>query len=75
MSDCLSNSIYMYIVVMLALYITKPSFLFYTTNENKCLFKTFGCGENKSIFSIQILSILLSIFVYILTFLILKLEK
>ncbi len=75
MSDCLTNSIFMYIVVMLALYITKPSFLFYTTNKKKCLFKTFGCGENKSIFSIHILSILLSILVYFFTFLILKLEK
>lgn len=75
MSDCLTNSIYMYIVVMLALYITKPSFLFYYNRENKCLFKSFGCGENKSILSIQILSILLSIFVYFLTYLILKLEK
>ena len=75
MSDCLTNSIYMYVVIMIALYVTKPSFLFYTTSNEKCLFKTFGCGKNKSILSIHILSILLSIVVYFLTFLILKLEK
>ena len=75
MSDCLSNSIYMYIAVMIALYVTKPSFLFYTTTNEKCLFKTFGCGQNKSILSIHVFSILLSIFIYFLTFLILKLEK
>ena len=38
-------------------------------------FKTFGCGENKSIFSIQIIAILLSILVYFFTYLTLKLEK
>ena len=75
MSECLNNSIFMYIVIMIALYVTKPSFLFYTNTENKCLFKTFGCGENKSIFSIQIIAILLSILVYFFTYLILKLEK
>ena len=63
----------MYIVVMVSLYISKPSFLFYN-EEEKCLFKSFGCGKNKSILSIHILSILLSIFIYFLTFIIIKIE-
>ena len=74
MSDCLSNSICMYVVVMFSLYVTKPSFLFYN-NKDKCLFKTFGCGRNKTVFSIHILSILLSIIIYFLTHLIIKLDK
>ena len=74
MSDCVTNSILMYIVIMIALYVTKPSFLFYH-KEKKCLFKSFGCGENKTIFSIHILSILLSIFTYFFTYLILKLDS
>ena len=73
MSECLSNSIYMYIVVMVSLYISKPSFLFYH-EEEKCLFKSFGCGKNKSVLSIHILSIILSIFIYFLTFIIIKIE-
>jgi hypothetical protein len=74
MNDCIMNSFYIYVSVMIAIYMTKPPFLFYHT-ENKCLFKKFGCGKNKSILSIHILSIFLSILTYFVTFLLLKLES
>ena len=66
MNECILNSFYVYIIVMVLIYLIKPSFLFYNEG-NKCLFKNFGCGKNKTIINIQILSIVLSIFTYFLT--------
>ncbi len=66
MNECILNSFYVYIIVMILIYFIKPSFLFYNEG-NKCLFKNFGCGKNKTIINIQILSIVLSIFTYFLT--------
>ena len=66
MNECIINAFYIYFAIMIAIYITKPHIFFYH-NENKCLFKTFGCGKNKTIINIQILSIVLSIFSYFLT--------
>ena len=66
MNECILNSFYVYIIVMVLIYLIKPSFLFYNEGD-KCLFKNFGCGKNKTIINIQILSIVLSIFSYFLT--------
>ena len=66
MNNCILNAFYMYIIFMILIYYIKPSFLFYNKG-NKCLFKNFGCGENKSIITIQILSIVLAIFTYFFT--------
>ena len=66
MNDCILNSFYVYLIVMVLIYLIKPEFLFYY-EEDKCLFKNFGCGENKSIINIQILSIVLSILIYFTT--------
>ena len=60
------NAFYMYIIFMVLIYYIKPSFLFYNEG-NKCLYKNFGCGKNKSIITIQILSIVLAIFTYFFT--------
>jgi len=56
----------MYVIVMTLIYLIKPQFLFYNEGD-KCLFKDFGCGENKTIISIQLLSIMLALFTYFLT--------
>ena len=74
MNECITNAFYIYLAVMIAIYITQPSFLFYH-KENKCLFKKFGCGENKTILSIHIISIFLSIITYFMTYFLLKLEN
>ncbi len=66
MNECILNSFYVYCIVMVLIYIIKPEFLFYNEGD-KCLFKNFGCGENKTILTIQILSIVLSILTYFLT--------
>ena len=74
MNECIINAFYIYFAIMIAIYITKPQIFFYH-NENKCLFKTFGCGKNKTILSIHIVSIILSIITYFMTFFLLKLEN
>lgn len=66
MNECILNAFYMYVIVMILIYFIKPSFLFYNDGD-KCLFRDFGCGENKTIISIQILSIVLALFTYFLT--------
>ncbi len=66
MNECILNSFYMYVIVMTLIYLIKPQFLFYNEGD-KCLFKDFGCGENKTIISIQLLSIMLALFTYFLT--------
>ena len=66
MNECILNAFYMYVIVMTLIYFIKPSFLFYNDGD-KCLFRDFGCGENKTIISIQILSIVLALFTYFLT--------
>lgn len=66
MNECVLNSFYMYLIVMILIYIIKPSFLFYNIGD-KCVFKNFGCGKNKTIINIQIFSIVLSILTYFLT--------
>ena len=66
MNECILNSFYVYLIVMILIYLIKPEFLFYY-EEDKCLFKNFGCGKNKSIMNIQILSIVLSILIYFTT--------
>jgi len=74
MNECIINAFYIYLAIMIAIYITKPETFFYH-NEKKCLFKTFGCGKNKTILSIHIVSIILSIITYFMTFFLLKLEN
>jgi len=74
MIECITNTFYIYVTVIIAIYITKPQFLFYT-NQKKCLFKKFGCGQNKTIFSIHIISIFLAIITYFITNFLLKLEN
>ena len=73
MNDCILNSFYVYLIIMILIYLIKPEFLFYN-KEKKCLFKSFGCGKNKTILNIQILSIVLSIFTYFLTRLLILLD-
>ena len=51
---------------MVLLFLIKPDFLIYE-DENKCMFKQFGCGKNKSVMNIHLLSIILSIVSYFLT--------
>jgi hypothetical protein len=66
MNDNIINSFYVYFIVMVLLFLIKPEFLIYE-DENKCMFKQFGCGKNKSIMNIHLLSIILSIISYFLT--------
>jgi len=73
MNDCILNSFYVYLIIMILIYLIKPEFLFYNDGK-KCLFKSFGCGKNKTILNIQILSIVLSIFTYFLTRLLILLD-
>ena len=63
MNENISNSFFIYLVFMVIIYLLKPEFLFYN-EDNKCIYKNFGCGNNKTILNIQIISILLSIFTY-----------
>jgi len=74
MNDCITNSFYVYFIITISIYICKPPFLFYNEN-NKCLFKKFGCGKNKTIISIHILCILISIITYFVTYFLIKLEN
>jgi hypothetical protein len=66
MNDNIINSFYVYFVIMVLLFLIKPDFLIYEDN-NKCMFRQFGCGKNKSIINIHLLSIILSIIIYFLT--------
>ncbi len=66
MNDNIINSFYVYFVIMVLLFLIKPEFLIYEDN-NKCMFRQFGCGKNKSIINIHLLSIILSIIIYFLT--------
>lgn len=63
MNENITNSFFIYLIIMIFLYLLKPEFLFYIDNE-KCFYKNFGCGNNKSIISIHSISIFLSIFIY-----------
>jgi hypothetical protein len=74
MNECITNAFYIYLAVIIAIYITQPPLLFYH-KEKKCLFKKFGCGKNKTIFSIHIVSVFLSIITYFMTHFLLKLEN
>lgn len=66
MNECILNAFYIYVIFMALIYCIKPNFLFYNEGE-KCLFKDFGCGKNKTIITIQILSIVLALSTYFLT--------
>jgi hypothetical protein len=66
MNDNIINSFYVYFIIMVLLFLIKPDFLIYE-DENKCMFKQFGCGKNKSVMNIHLLSIILSIISYFLT--------
>ena len=59
MNDNIINSFYVYFIII-------PEFLIYE-DKNKCMFKQFGCGKNKTIINIHLLSIILSIIIYFLT--------
>ena len=75
MNSSLLNSFYIYLIIMVSIYIIKPEFLFYQTQNDKCLFRKFGCGKNKTIFSIHIISIILAIIIYFITYFLSKLEN
>ncbi len=66
MNSYILNSFYTYLIVMIMIYIIKPNIFFYT-KDNKCYFKSYGCGKNKTIINIQIFSIILSILTYFLS--------
>ncbi len=66
MNSYILNSFYTYLIVMIMIYIIKPNIFFYT-QDNKCYFKSYGCGKNKTIINIQIFSIILSILTYFLS--------
>ena len=66
MNDNIINSFYVYFIIMVLLFLIKPDFLIYE-DKNKCMFKQFGCGKNKSVINIHLLSISLSIVTYFLT--------
>jgi len=63
MTDCLSNAFYLYLFSLILLNITKPDFLLYHKGK-KCIYKKFGCGRNKTLFSIHIISIILAVTFY-----------
>ncbi len=66
MNNYILNSFYTYLIIMIMIYIIKPDIFFYV-EEDKCYFKSYGCGKNKTIISIQIFSIVLSIISYFLS--------
>lgn len=66
MNRYILNSFYTYLIVMILIYVIKPDVFFYV-EDDKCYFKSYGCGKNKTIINIQIFSILLSIIIYFFT--------
>lgn len=60
----LYNSIICYIITIIGLYIFKPS-LVYDNYHNE--FKEFGCDENETIFTIPVLSLTVSVIIYIIS--------
>lgn len=66
MNEFVLNSFYLYLIIMILIFLIKPSFLTYYEGD-KCLFKNFGCGYNKTVLSIHIFSIFLCIFIYFLS--------
>ena len=59
----LINSIVVYIILILLLIYNKPSIIY---NKKTKKFKQFGMAEGKSVLSLPILAILLSIIIYII---------
>ena len=63
------NTILIYLIIMMIIIIIKPQSLFIKENKSispttKCLLKPFGCGQNKTIFTIHAIGIILSIVLY-----------
>ena len=74
------NTILIYIIIMVTIIIIKPEPLFIKKNKNtfpttKCILRPFGCGQNKTIFTIHALGIILSIILYFFTSLYESMEK
>lgn len=59
----LYNAIITYIAIMVALYITKPNIIY---NHKSKKFKSFGFGDDNSVFSLPITGTIMSIVVYII---------
>ena len=57
----LFNTIVFYVLIVVALAILKPEFM-YDYKNNK--FKNFGYGENKSIFALPVMGIICAIVIY-----------
>jgi hypothetical protein len=65
---------------MMIIIIVKPKYIFIKKNKStfpttKCLIRPFGCGENKTIFTIHVVGILLSIVLYFFISLYESMEK
>ena len=72
------NTVFIYIVIMTIIIIIKPSPLFNTKNKSlttKCILKPFGCGQNKTIFTIHAVGIILSIILYFFSSLYQSMDK
>jgi hypothetical protein len=61
MNKSLSNSIKLYIIIIISIIIFKPNFLY--DNKHK-RFKSFGTRKNTTILSLPIFSILLAVLTY-----------
>jgi len=61
MNKSLSNSIKLYIIIIISIIIFKPDFL-YDKKHNR--FKSFGTRKNTTILSLPIFSILLAVLIY-----------
>jgi hypothetical protein len=62
MNKILSNSIKVYILIIISVIIFKPDFI-YDKKHNK--FKSFGVNKNKTLLSLPIFSILIAVLIYI----------
>jgi hypothetical protein len=63
--NCLFNSIIIYIIVIIIIIYNKPNFIY---DKKRKKFKEFGLTNNRSIISLPILSIILSVVIYIIFF-------
>ena len=67
----IQNSILVYLVIMIIIFIVKPNSLFIkkdkSTFSNKCILRPFGCGKDKTMFTIHLTSICLAIVLYFFT--------
>lgn len=72
MNNILSNSIKVYILIIISIIIFRPDFLYDNKHHR---FRSFGTTKNKTLLSLPIFSILIAVLIYIFFSFIDKIEK